>query len=1191
MPTAALLGLTLVAAAPPGEAPAEPAVAITTVNGQTPTGPGYVKKVVKHELDISGTATVPATAAAALVADAGDSAFVEVGAAHVLHGIVPNADGDVPFAWSIDGDASRFDDASLPSPSLDTDGLEAGDLVVTLDATDASGATATDTVTLSLYVREVRTLVAATQDISLGLPEETVDRSLGGLIDGESYTHDFTVPSGASDLAITLGWTDDLNDLDLYATTPEGDLDDTSAASSANPEILTVSAPEAGAWAAEVHTYLSGPDTYDLTATAVVTPADPLPTAATDGPFSFVIGDAQTLTGTAAGGTAPYTITWDLDRDGVADATETDADTSTVTSSFGVGTHLVTFKVTDANGYEWREVTAVRVSLPGQEPKTPGIVVVAVTDTGLNLYHRDWRATTYPDADVLALTENFTKHPSTYLNGYPADAASLPITLGDAYFPAEDAGIIAAIEPETLYWVPGTKIIGARDDGSSSGATSGEDLNPILDEDGHGTASASVAVGNIYGWCPSCLLAAGEGFGNDGYFNVAPWVDITSNSFGNIANIGFTPLIDEPAQPKESAEAGQIAMYAAGNGAANAFVVPINTYVPPTTGPDWLVRVGAAERSSRKPVLGTGKPVDITSWGSGDIPSAGIGAVNNTHNHSGTSAATPLSAGVIGDVLRRVRIELGDDTNGWANGDLADGTAVAGSPYLADGVLSRAELLAAVYRTAEHDDGADFSIYPFAPPSNPYQYLLEGYGIVEPRTGQNAFEVLLGARPMPERPAEDAFYADYDEPIRNEIWGTWDSGENDGAGGAASSPTTLDAAALELALASNDFATIRGFMEQTFGPLPQITSSVEDGGVSDQPYALITTPSDGATVNVDDQPTIVVAGDYGLPAGVSTNASTSFFLRADACTDDPDTGVVANNRLSLVDGIDGEGDDCGYNPLAAAIDPVLPIQRSYPLEGEDITLGSGTIDGTVFVNIDTPSPVTTMSFIVTTRGGGGTEEIARASATVTGEVLAEGVPFDFSMEIPEEWEHTDLDGLTFTIDYGQAEGQVTFSLDDPASFVNMPVASTVGGGGSVEISVDDPSFADPILANTANGLFTATLDGTTLTDGAHTVSVRATAGGATSTPQTTTFVVTRSGDVTVGTVGRVELQIVPEHATTSGDGWIPVLDTSADGDFSTWRYVADVPLKGRWTIHTRVVVDGDAVAAGKLITFRTKRKR
>src|SRR3990170_4827526 len=108
--------------------------------------------------------------------------------------------------------------------------------------------------------------------------------------------------------------------------------------------------------------------------------------------------------------------------------------------------------------------------------------VVAVVDTGINPYHIDFRA------------PELTQHPSTYITGFPRLAKALNLSLDAATYEeavARDKKKWDAVNTTKLYWVPGTNIVGA---------IGGSPASPkFLDQDGHGTSTASLAAGRVYG--------------------------------------------------------------------------------------------------------------------------------------------------------------------------------------------------------------------------------------------------------------------------------------------------------------------------------------------------------------------------------------------------------------------------------------------------------------------------------------------------------------------------------------------------------------------------------------------------------------------------------------------------------------------------------------------------------------------
>ena len=84
---------------------------------------------------------------------------------------------------------------------------------------------------------------------------------------------------------------------------------------------------------------------------------------------------------------------------------------------------------------------------------------------------------------------------------------------------------------------------------------------------------------------------------------------------------------------------------------------------------------------------------------------------------------------------------------------------VTGLDHIGFALGTRAELEEAVFKTTEHDTGGTVTLFPTTTPNNPAQYVVEGYGIAEPASGQRAFEVLMGDRLLPARPDEDEFFA------------------------------------------------------------------------------------------------------------------------------------------------------------------------------------------------------------------------------------------------------------------------------------------------------------------------------------------------------------------------------------------------------------------------------------------------
>ncbi|MGW2563660.1 S8 family serine peptidase [Streptomyces sp. NPDC001514] len=749
-------------------------VTVATAGGEQVVD-GEVRQPLSGTVDVTGTARAGTpggpSAPAPLHADAGDSAFVAAGEQAVLVGSAYG--GTAPYTWAWTTDHGKVIGPDAASAALDTMGLAAGTYELRLAVTDARGGTATDTVK-----------VVVTDETTAQLLDETKQDTTPGVFPtGSTVEFPFTVPAGVRSLDVTLSWRTSAQDYDLRVTDPSGAVVATSETGE-HPEKTSVSSPAAGTWKVVAVKWATVTDEVTARVVARSRPADPRPVVRAGGPYEFATGAEQRLTGTIQGGAAPVTAAWDLDGDGHFD----DGTGTTVTPRLPDGRHLVTLKATDADGLERRETTSVLVGTAERLAAGPPVTVIGIADTGINPYHLEFSAQTYPDPDVLALTKNFTRHPSEYIPGYPASAPALPVTLGKGYLPEADKALWTSerLPGGTLHWIPGTKIIGAY-----SSSVDGD--HPVLDDNGHGTGSASVSAGNRYGYCPTCLLVMVEGL-DETVATTYPWVDITSHSFGYIGGAPVGPVLSGEEVTKGAAERGQTVLFAAGNGVGNAFDVPVSTWHSDQTGPDWNITVGALRRDSGRAVVGDGIPVHLSSWGIGSLPSACHTGVLCQDQFSGTSAATPYTAGVFGTTLQRVREAIGDTRPGLKAGQVvAEGTALDGSVYLQDGRITRGELREAVLKNAFPlgEDDLPSASWPLASPHTAGNVLFEGYGAATPETARRATDVLLGRALLPERPVEDDYFA-ADRAIRDSIWGGYDR-DGDGTADPAPLPSGVSA--------------------------------------------------------------------------------------------------------------------------------------------------------------------------------------------------------------------------------------------------------------------------------------------------------------------------------------------------------------------------------------------------------------
>jgi hypothetical protein len=435
-----------------------------------------------------------------------------------------------------------------------------------------------------------------------------------------------------------------------------------------------------------------------------------------------------------------------------------------------------------------------------QEGPGPGdpLVVVAHVDVGVNPYNIDFR---WDDPRAF-------EPPCTYLPRYPCDAVRLDLHLNEKDFAtafALDQATWLSVQPGVLYWIPGTKIVGAY-----AFATQGDYF--VLDPVGHGTMTASRSAGNSHSLCPTCLFVSVQGLGTDEVQWAANsgFVDVQTNSWGSLLFIDPLPSL---AKPIQQAAQKQPVFFASGNGLAGFDgVVGMPTLTMPTGAPDAIL-VGAHDNGRILTWPGTPPHVIADGYGPWMALYNSTDAVEPNPIACCTSTATPYAAGGAAALVQEARRLLGDPGGeGTTDGVLAraaPGHAVPGSGPLSDGVFTLDELKQVLFHTADlrpgegPDDGllhwtADPAAhvgdvagnpvdYATNPGQNPYclgcvstplpysavptdvsLWANEGYGAIDPASVAQAKAVLRGDAALPARPVEDALYA-ADQAFR-EAW-------------------------------------------------------------------------------------------------------------------------------------------------------------------------------------------------------------------------------------------------------------------------------------------------------------------------------------------------------------------------------------------------------------------------------------
>jgi hypothetical protein len=462
------------------------------------------------------------------------------------------------------------------------------------------------------------------------------------------------------------------------------------------------------------------------------------------------------------------------------------------------------------------------------------VTVVAIIDSAFTPYHWDFLASKMPQAlnadpsDDLPLSQP----PDTWLPGFPSPSSFAsyqplnltldetnpdadPTALDEADAATWDSVEVSSAGAQHYYWIPGTKVIGAMTfQAESLTSSKGEIHGPTTE---HGTGTTSVAVGNIHGTCPECLLLFIEYSGSDSgeaainWAMSQPWIDVISNSYGfhwPFALDTFRPQIyngSDTALQKAATDRGQTVFFSAGNGIENGFTIPQSTYTTSQKGPDWIVTVGAtSDDFGPEPIFGlhgsytgTGKPVDVAAIGSLYPSAYEATTVSNKgeFGFSGTSNATPVVAGIYARALYLARRDLYGASRIQSGNVIATGGgftcgAVRPGCELGDGQLTAPELRTRLFHGAVHTPNGMIAgalgVGPAIPPIGEDEFLNEGHGTYVAREHSDDAEWLAefdrvigpieGRTPVLSRPAGEKEWMTVDSWCRQHIWGPWSFG-------------------------------------------------------------------------------------------------------------------------------------------------------------------------------------------------------------------------------------------------------------------------------------------------------------------------------------------------------------------------------------------------------------------------------
>ena len=362
--------------------------------------------------------------------------------------------------------------------------------------------------------------------------------------------------------------------------------------------------------------------------------------------------------------------------------------------------------------------------------------VVAPVDTGINVYHDHFRTNeTFPDWLIDGLGVTMTcelTFEGTWQERYEADKESCWDTINST----------------DIVYFPGTKIIGTTPDDNT-------DI-PILDDpsDGHGTA----VTGAVLDANPDAIIFFVEGFSDAAVLAAAnqPLVDIITTSFGPIGSIPVPGI--EDATKVAVVQEKKIHTGAADNS-------PSPAVQDSTAGPPWSIGVsGYAEEGDDQKETMSGSYPDIAADWTQVLPNHDD--IDGYHETSGTSFATPRTAGLLSKIIQHLRSESGDYSSG-ADPELRGGFLVNG----VDLNITQADIRDALNLSAWYPSFSTWDPLSGTTPVSPVAPCTQlGWGVVNESNVEPIINHLNGTSTQPSRPSDVTMCMETNQQIRESYW-------------------------------------------------------------------------------------------------------------------------------------------------------------------------------------------------------------------------------------------------------------------------------------------------------------------------------------------------------------------------------------------------------------------------------------
>ena len=362
--------------------------------------------------------------------------------------------------------------------------------------------------------------------------------------------------------------------------------------------------------------------------------------------------------------------------------------------------------------------------------------VVAPIDTGINVYHNHF----IMDED----------YPKWLLDGLGVNKICQITTNGtwEERYNSDKETCWDTITSMDIVWFKGTKIIGTSPDDDT-------DI-PILDDpqDGHGSA----VTGAVLNANPEAVIFFVEGFSDAAVLAAAnqPLVDIITTSFGPIGSIPVPGI--EDVTKIAVVEKGKIHTGAADNS-------PSPAVQDSTAGPPWSIGIsGYAEEGDDQKETMSGSYPDIAADWTQILPNHDD--IDGYHETSGTSFATPRTAGLLSKVIVSLRDEFGDFSSG-ANPENRSKFLINGTEIK----LSNDDLRNALNASAWYPSFSTWDPLSGTTPISPVAPCTQvGWGVVNESNVHPIIEHLNGTSEIPNRPSDVVLCMETNQAIRESYW-------------------------------------------------------------------------------------------------------------------------------------------------------------------------------------------------------------------------------------------------------------------------------------------------------------------------------------------------------------------------------------------------------------------------------------